>query len=228
MTSDELNQIAKGLDHILSLADEQQFTYPLELTAVAADGKRFVLHYPAKGEMCLSLGDEDRDSWPSDLRPPIAVVVHEWDEAAGRPKEQRVIAGRIVVDPDGVIAVESASTRSPEELITELDEEAPKHYVVMLAVGFEDTTVWIRPDNADRLRLLKDSINVGGVPIGLIAADYADGHLTFMTMVYPERDADKETCDYGGLSGRTDQGNGGDFNCGGQKQPRHTLMPRSK
>src|SRR5437773_10248462 len=72
--------------------------------------------------------------------------------------------------------------RSTKELVEELESEATRHYSCMIAVGFEDTNIIISSNQPDRLTLLNDAVQQGGIPIGLIVAN-KDGHQ--LSMKYP-------------------------------------------
>ena len=58
--------------------------------------------------------------------------------------------------------------RTTVELIEELDAEAPKFTHVLLAVGFERTTVFVRAGDPDRLNALNDAVSAGREPVGFI------------------------------------------------------------
>jgi hypothetical protein len=53
------------------------------------------------------------------------------------------------------------------ELIAEMDAEARRHGRVLPAIGFEHSSISIEASLADRLQLLVDAVNMGGMPIGL-------------------------------------------------------------
>jgi hypothetical protein len=69
--------------------------------------------------------------------------------------------------------------RTTVELIEELDTEAPKFTHILLAVGFEHTTVFVRADDPNRLNALNDAVSAGGEPVGLIGLRVGDGHALF-------------------------------------------------
>lgn len=64
--------------------------------------------------------------------------------------------------------------RNQHDLIEELDREAAAHTAAMLAVGFENTTLFVVSYDPDRLHRLADAIEHGGEPIGLVAYDLID------------------------------------------------------
>jgi hypothetical protein len=76
--------------------------------------------------------------------------------------------------------------RSTKDLIAELEDEAKNHWVVMLVVGFETSTIFVRSGDEDRHTLLNSSVRAGGIPIGLIAVDKTGNELTILTRVYSE------------------------------------------
>lgn len=78
--------------------------------------------------------------------------------------------------------------RSTVDLIAELAEEAPKHSFCCIAVAFKDSSILIRPEDADRHRLLNDAVKNGGIPVGLIVADLSDNQLSWRTRIYPEHE----------------------------------------
>ena len=57
--------------------------------------------------------------------------------------------------------------RSTADLIAELDEETKKHYMSWIAVGFPESSVFIQSGNEDRLQLLCEAVENGGIPVGL-------------------------------------------------------------
>jgi hypothetical protein len=69
--------------------------------------------------------------------------------------------------------------RTTAELIEELDAEATKFTHVLLAVGFEHTTIFVRADDPNRLNALNDAVSAGGEPVGLIGVSIADGRASF-------------------------------------------------
>jgi hypothetical protein len=58
--------------------------------------------------------------------------------------------------------------RTTADLISELEAEAALCTSVMLAVGFEHTTLFLFSGEDNKLEKLNDMINVGGEPIGLL------------------------------------------------------------
>jgi hypothetical protein len=72
-----------------------------------------------------------------------------------------------------------AGSRTTVKLIEELDAEAPKFTHVLLAVGFDHTTVFVRADDPNRLNALNDAVSAGGKPVGLIGLMIGGGHASF-------------------------------------------------
>jgi hypothetical protein len=93
--------------------------------------------------------------------------------------------------------------RSTTDLIVELEEESKKHWVVVMAVGFEDSTIFVSPVHKDRLALLNFAIQEGGIPVGMIAADKFGNRLEMRTTVYPEHQDSAEFDAEGYLSDLT-------------------------
>jgi hypothetical protein len=58
--------------------------------------------------------------------------------------------------------------RTGAELIAELEMEAEGAERAGLIIGFENTTVYVWSDDADRLNILNEACDAGGHPIGLI------------------------------------------------------------
>jgi hypothetical protein len=75
--------------------------------------------------------------------------------------------------------MESQEWRTTVDLIEELETEAPKFTHVLLAVGFEHATIFIRADDPNRLNALNDAVSAGGEPVGLICLKVGDGHASF-------------------------------------------------
>jgi hypothetical protein len=81
--------------------------------------------------------------------------------------------------------------RSTVDLIKELETEGARHFICILAVGFENTSVMISAKQEDRLQLLNDSIRQGGIPVGMITADKQaegpeGGVLKVTATIFPE------------------------------------------
>lgn len=96
--------------------------------------------------------------------------------------------------------------RNAKDLIAELEEEASRHCQVTMVVSFETSTIFIQADDPARLEMLKEALQAGGRPIGLLAADKENvgltpdgkqaGILTIMSLVYPENTGElREQCD---------------------------------
>jgi hypothetical protein len=75
--------------------------------------------------------------------------------------------------------MEPQEWRTTVELIEELDAEAPKFTHVLLAVGFEHATIFVRADDPNRLKALNDAVSAGGKPVGLIGLMIGGGHASF-------------------------------------------------
>ncbi len=73
-----------------------------------------------------------------------------------------------------------SQARTTVDLIRELEAEAAHYTAVVLAVGFEHTTLFIFSGVEDNLKKLGEMILEGGEPVGFLAynAD-GDGRLTF-------------------------------------------------
>jgi hypothetical protein len=57
-------------------------------------------------------------------------------------------------------------------LICKLDEEASRHGVTWLVLGFDSgPAMAVRSDHPDRLRLIDEAVGMGGIPVGLIVLD---------------------------------------------------------
>jgi hypothetical protein len=69
--------------------------------------------------------------------------------------------------------------RTTLELIEELEAETPKFTHVLLAVGFEHTTIFVRADDPNRLNTLNDAVSAGGEPVGFIGVRIEDGRASF-------------------------------------------------
>jgi len=180
--------IAQAVAQILSLAEEQGFSYPLHIVTTSADEQEIVYLYPAKGELPTVLFERLAEG-ASIMLGPFEVAVHEWDTASGKCRERELrarIDNRLEVEVEAEADDRDAPTRSTADLIRELEEESRKHLFAAIAVSFEDTTIWVLPHDPDRLKVLNEAVSVGGIPIGLIAADQSDRELTVMRRVYPE------------------------------------------
>jgi hypothetical protein len=62
--------------------------------------------------------------------------------------------------------------RSTVELIEELDHNAQGYRVAMLIVGFENTTVFIKSDDPNRLAVLNEAVTNDGEPVGWVRFGY--------------------------------------------------------
>jgi hypothetical protein len=75
--------------------------------------------------------------------------------------------------------------RTTLDLIHELDAEAKRFTTVLLAVGFEKTSTFIRSNDDNRHQALNDAISEGGTPvalIGLITVCNADRMVSKVTL----------------------------------------------
>lgn len=77
--------------------------------------------------------------------------------------------------------------RNTKDLLRELDEAVPKHLHVVMAVAFESgNAILVWPDDPERLCHLDEAVGLSGIPLGLIAVDYANGERIISTRVFPE------------------------------------------
>jgi hypothetical protein len=76
--------------------------------------------------------------------------------------------------------------RSTVDLIKELETESAQHFCCILPVAFENTSIMIRANDEDRLQMLNDAMQQGGIPIGLIVADNGDEGVLFTARIFPE------------------------------------------
>jgi hypothetical protein len=77
--------------------------------------------------------------------------------------------------------------RNTQDLLRELDESVSKHQHVVMAVAFESgNAILIWPDDPERQRHLDEAVGLSGIPLGLIAVDYANGERIISTRVFPE------------------------------------------
>ena len=87
--------------------------------------------------------------------------------------------------------------RSPQALIAELNAEAARHEDAVLVIGFENTCVCIEADDPGGLKLLKDAVKLGGIPVGLVIADEdKDGNLIVTQRVFPEHADNDDLAEY--------------------------------
>jgi hypothetical protein len=82
--------------------------------------------------------------------------------------------------------------RNTPDLIAELDDEATEHWHVLMVIGFEDSTIYVRPTDEGRLAQLNSAIEMGGTPVGLITADKTGHEVVMSTRVYPEHEGSEE------------------------------------
>jgi hypothetical protein len=141
------------MTQILSLALDLEFEFPLHVTTRSADEQEMVYLFPALGQDPRLLAERLHPGDPI-LVAPYTVEVREWDEAAENPR-RRVLRVKVAAvesaDGERELAIVMGQ-RDTRELIEELDEESAKVKFVLLPVGFERTTVWVRPDDAHRHR----------------------------------------------------------------------------
>jgi hypothetical protein len=81
--------------------------------------------------------------------------------------------------------------RTTPELIAELDADSARHARVVLVVGFANSFIVIDSSMGNRLQMLDDAVNMGGIPVGLLIGDLsgqvATGPiLTLTTRVNPD------------------------------------------
>jgi|HubBroStandDraft_2_1064218.scaffolds.fasta_scaffold315014_2 hypothetical protein len=77
--------------------------------------------------------------------------------------------------------------RSTVDLIKELETESAQHFCCILPVAFENTSIMVRANDDDRLQMLNDAMQQGGIPIGMIVADKAEGGvLQLKARIFPE------------------------------------------
>lgn len=86
--------------------------------------------------------------------------------------------------------------RSTEDLISELEQESKAHFTCSIAIGFADTSIFIRSTDANRLRLLNEAITNGGIPLGLILVDKLPGTVTVTHRIYPEYASEEQATEY--------------------------------
>jgi hypothetical protein len=181
------NDLTQAIVQILSLAYDAEFKFPLHVVMRSADGQGAAYVYPAEGENPKLLSELFHSGEPLMVLP-YEYEVREWDEATENPR-RRVLRVKVAAVESGDGERELGivmGQRNTRELIEELDEESAKVKFVLLPVGFESTTVWVRPDDASRHRALNDAVEVGGTPMGLIFGDYANGQMRMWNRVFPE------------------------------------------
>jgi hypothetical protein len=76
--------------------------------------------------------------------------------------------------------------RNSQDLINELDAAASQFWVVAIAVGFEDHSVFVFNRNAKRLEELNGFLEQGGNPIGLIGVVKDADVISIHTKVFEE------------------------------------------
>jgi hypothetical protein len=77
------------------------------------------------------------------------------------------------------------------ELISNLDRHAKKWGGALLIVGFPTTTRVVPDSFPDRLRLLEDLLQQGGIPVGILGMDTIAGKTDFFCCVLEDRIADE-------------------------------------
>ena len=193
--------IAVIIFQVLKQAEERKFVFPLWLTVEAADGKQQVYEFPVKGQTpALIVSTLDPDT--GIFRSPLTLVTrdsnHQEFHARVTVEAESEGAVRITMEleeEDENTASLFQRRPSTKDLIAELDEKSFFHGVVMLVVGFENTTGWVKSNDPQRLKLLNDAVRAGGNPIGLIAADMEDGHLKVSRKIFPENAERVEQCE---------------------------------
>jgi hypothetical protein len=86
--------------------------------------------------------------------------------------------------------------RTTADLVTELEFERAKFFVVALAVGFENDSVFIFGDDADKLEKLNAAIKAGGEPVGFIGIVKDDEACTIYARTLAEYAGDQEVSLY--------------------------------
>lgn len=87
--------------------------------------------------------------------------------------------------------------RSTADLIRELEAEAEFCTTVALAVGFENTTLFVFSGANDNLKTLNDMVLAGGEPIGLLRYhSHEDGHVTIACRTLEEYAVEPWAQDY--------------------------------
>ena len=79
-----------------------------------------------------------------------------------------------------------------KEMIAELRTDADQFFYSALAVGFENTTVFVTPKDKNALRTLEEAVALGGVPIGFIAARKNGRTLEFVQRALIDEDWAKD------------------------------------
>jgi hypothetical protein len=82
--------------------------------------------------------------------------------------------------------------RSTKDLLAEFNEEGTKHWVTLMVVSFEESSIMIHPNS--KQQEVNEAIQMGGQPIGLIAVDEAQNQLTIRTKTFPENADMEEEC----------------------------------
>jgi hypothetical protein len=87
--------------------------------------------------------------------------------------------------------------RTTKDLIAEMDTEAQKfNFGVLLAVGFEASSVFIQSDDDERHTKLNEAVYAGGEPIGLIGINRDGDGLTVFSKLLTEHAGDEWACKY--------------------------------
>lgn len=194
--------IAILIAQILKQAEERKFVYPLRITIEAADGEKQVYKFPAPGQD-PSLIESTLDADTGMLIFPAMLVAE--DSTLPRKELRFRITAEAESESAGGLLLEMEDDqeenaplqhrRSTKDLIRELDEESFFHDIVVLVVGFENTTIFVESTDPRRLEMLNDAVRVGGNPIGLIAADREDEHLKVSRKIFPGSSAHVEQYD---------------------------------
>jgi len=94
--------------------------------------------------------------------------------------------------------------RTPAELIEQLDAEATKFKIVVLAVMFQESaTIFIRSDRTNRLSALTAALARGGEALGFIGMQDEGETVSFYRRVLPGCEAEGIVSQY--LTGITDE-----------------------
>jgi hypothetical protein len=83
-----------------------------------------------------------------------------------------------------------AEMKTPIELISHLDKHATQWRPALLIIGFPKTTSFVPSDCNNRLKMLEDLLQQGGIPVGVMRADLTDDKAVFCCIL-EDRTADK-------------------------------------
>jgi hypothetical protein len=77
------------------------------------------------------------------------------------------------------------------ELISSLDRHGKAHDSALLIVGFPALTRAVPDRFSDRLQLLEDLLQQGGIPVGILSVDAMQGETSCLCCVLEDRVADE-------------------------------------